>query len=126
MAAVSYSTKKFESAYTYTGTDLGAVWSREATAFRLWAPTAKAVALNLFSSGNADQNDLLHTVPMQPDVRGTWVVRVPGDLNGVYYTYSVTVDEKTVEACDPYAKAVGINGNRAMVIDLRSTDPENW
>lgn len=46
-----------------------------------------------------------------------------GDINGVYYTYAVTLDEKsgkTVEACDPYARTTGVNGERAMVIDLDS------
>ena len=36
-----YSTKAFEDAYTYTGNDLGAIWTKEKTTFRVWAPTAK-------------------------------------------------------------------------------------
>ena len=38
-----YSTKEFEDQYTYTGNDLGSTWTKEATSFRLWAPTAEAV-----------------------------------------------------------------------------------
>ena len=52
--------------------------------------------------------------------------RKEGDLNGIYYTYSVSVDGKENEACDPYARTTGVNGQRAMVIDLDSTDPEGW
>ena len=121
-----YSTNEFESRYTYTGTDLGAVWSAEKTAFRVWAPTAEAVQLCLYKSGTPDTEDLIEKVEMTADVNGTWVASKDGDLNGVYYTYLVTVDGKTVEACDPYARTTGVNGQRAMVIDLNSTNPENW
>ena len=121
-----YSTKAFENAFTYTGSDLGAVWSREKTCFRLWAPTAKAVSVNLYKSGTAGTDDLIQRVPMEPSVNGTWVAEKAGDLNGIYYTYLVSVGGKTVEACDPYARTTGVNGNRAMVIDLASTDPQGW
>ena len=38
----------------------------------------------------------------------------------------MTVDGQEREACDPYAHAVGVNGERAMVLDLGSTDPDGW
>ena len=123
---IYYSTQAFESLYTYEGDDLGANWSKEQTFFRLWAPTAAAVKINLYASGDYRENDLLEQVEMTPDVNGTWVATVQGDLNGTYYTYVVDVDGVTNEACDPYARAVGVNGKRAMVIDLDSTDPEGW
>ena len=121
-----YSTPDFEAAFTYHGSDLGAVWSKEKTAFRLWAPTAKAVSLRLYHGGDVAHHDLIAEVPMVRDICGTWVICRAGDLNGVYYTYLVDHGTHTVEACDPYACAAGVNGNRAMVIDLDSTDPEGW
>lgn len=121
-----YSTEEFEAAYTYTGDDLGAVWSAEKTAFRLWAPTAEGVKVNLYQSGTAGTDDLLEQLDMTADVNGTWVAEKAGDLNGTYYTYQVEVGGKTVEACDPYARTTGVNGQRAMVIDLASTNPEGW
>ena len=121
-----YSTEEFESAYTYEGDDLGATWTKEATTFRLWAPTASAVSVNLYASGTEGTDDLVNTVEMTADVNGTWVATVEGDLNGTYYTYSVTRKGETVEACDPYARTTGVNGNRAMVVDLDSTDPAGW
>ena len=123
---IYYSTQAFESLYTYLGDDLGANWSENETFFRLWAPTAAAVKINLYASGDYRENDLLEQVEMTPDVNGTWVATVQGDLNGTYYTYSVDVDGVTNEACDPYARAVGVNGKRAMVINLDATDPEGW
>ncbi|MBO5098221.1 MAG: type I pullulanase [Agathobacter sp.] len=121
-----YSTTEFESKYTYTGTDLGANWSKSATTFRVWAPTAESVKVNLYQSGTKGTNDLIKSIDMKADVNGTWVATETGDLNGTYYTYSVNVNGSVREACDPYARTTGVNGDRAMVIDLDSTDPEGW
>lgn len=121
-----YSTSEFEAEYTYTSDDLGATWTKDATTFRVWAPTADAVQVNLYENGTAGTNDLIEALTMTPDVNGTWVATKDGDLNGVYYTYTVTINEEETEACDPYARTTGVNGKRAMVIDLDSTDPEGW
>jgi pullulanase len=118
------STAEFEEAFTYEGNDLGAIWSKDKTAFRLWAPTASDVVLNLYSEGSGDNN--IENIAMTKDVKGTWVTEKPGDLDGVYYTYSVTVDGVTKEAVDPYARAAGVNGKRGMVIDLDSTNPDGF
>ena len=124
----TYSTSDFEAEYTYTGDDLGSTWSAESTAFRLWAPTAAAVSVNLYTTGSDAEEGAasLGSFEMTADVNGTWVTTIAGDLKNVYYTYSVTRKGETVEACDPYARATGVNGNRAMVIDLDSTDPAGW
>ena len=121
-----YSSAEFESAYNYEGDDLGATWTETSTFFRVWAPTATAVKVNLYESGTAGTDDLLQQVEMTADANGTWIATVQGDLNGVYYTYQVDVDGGTREACDPYARTTGVNGQRAMVIDLDSTDPAGW
>ena len=121
-----YSTPDFEAAYTYRGDDLGAVWTKDETNFRLWAPTADAVSINFYHTGNPDALDLMLQKAMKRDTSGTWVCRCVGDLNGVYYTYLVTHKDHTVEVCDPYARTTGVNGHRAMVINLASTDPEGW
>ena len=114
----------FDAAFAYDGNDLGAVYTPESTVFRMWAPTASAVTLNLYEKGDGDS--LIESLPMESDVKGTWVYEKTGDLNGVYYTYSVTVNGVTKEAVDLYAKTTGVNGNRGMVIDLDATDPEGF
>ena len=121
-----YVTEDFESKYTYTGDDLGATWSADKTSFRVWAPLAENVKVNLYTSGTAGTDDLIEQVPMTRDVDGTWVAEKAGDLNGVYYTYAATVNGKDVETIDPYARTAGVNGNRGMIIDLASTNPEGW
>ncbi|MDD6307435.1 MAG: type I pullulanase [Clostridiales bacterium] len=121
-----YSTEKFENEYTYTGKDLGAAWTKEKTTFKVWAPTAEAVKVNLYKAGTPDVDDLIEQLEMQQGETGVWTVEKAGDLNGTYYTYEVTVGEETNEACDPYARTTGVNGQRAMVIDLEATNPEGW
>ena len=121
-----FSSAEFEAKYTYHGDDLGAVWTTDATTFRLWAPTAANVKLNLYKSGTEGADDLIEQIEMASDVNGTWIATKQGDLNGVYYTYLVDVNGSTVEACDPYARTTGVNGERAMVIDLAAANPEGW
>lgn len=122
----SYSTNAFESKYTYYGRDLGTTWTAKKTTFRLWAPTAEEVRVSIYRSGTPNAEDLLRQFPMTPDVNGTWVAQESGDFNGLYYTYLVIVDGQMVECCDPYARATGVNGERAMILDLRATDPDGW
>ena len=100
------------------------MYTKKYTAFRLWAPTADAVTLCLYREGDGDC--LSDTLPMKRDVQGTWTIRVDGDLRHVYYTYRLERSGKTVELQDPYSVAVGVNGQRSMVLDLKETDPENF
>lgn len=120
----AFSTEAFEQEYTYEGDDLGAVYCTEKTNFRVWAPTAEKVAINFYEAGDGDC--LIESADMTAAEKGTWIYEKTGDANGIYYTYSVTVNGSTKEAVDPYAKAVGVNGNRGMVIDLDATDPEGF
>ncbi len=121
-----YSSRQFEETYTYSGTDLGAAWFEDKTAFRLWAPTAKAAWVKLYKSGDPDARDLLEVLPLSPGEQGTWFTVKQGNLHGIYYTWLVDVDGRIVEAVDPYARTTGVNGRRAMILDLSSTDPVGW
>ena len=121
-----FSSPEFEEKYTYQGRDLGATWFRDRTLFKLWAPTADAATVNLYRSGDPDANDLICKIPMERTECGTWTAFQTGDLNGVYYTFCVIIGDYTAEACDPYARTTGINGHRAMVIDLAATNPPGW
>jgi pullulanase len=63
---------------------------------------------------------------MEPQEQGVYMFEIRGDLNGVFYTYATRVNGLSQEAVDPYARAVGANGRRGMVIDLAQTNPEGW
>ncbi len=126
MSVHNYSSPEFEAAYTYTGQDLGAVWSPESTAFRVWAPTAHQVLLNLYAQGDPSVSDMTAQIEMVRGEAGTWTAEQKGNLHGVYYTYLVDFDGARYETCDPYARAAGVNGLRSMVIDLSATNPQGW
>ena len=121
-----YSSAEFEAKFTYEGCDLGANWSKQKTLFRVWAPTASRLFVNLYRTGNPKATNLICRLEMTPDANGTWVAQADGDLNGVYYTYCAEIGGRFREACDPYARTTGLNGHRAMVLDLASTDPAGW
>lgn len=123
---IIYSTEEFENAYTYTGDDLGAVWTKESTVFRVWAPTADEVFLNLYESGSPNKDDRTEQISMTAAENGTWTATKDGDLNGTYYTYTAVQDGVSQEVCDPYARTTGVNGKRAMVINLEETNPDGW
>lgn len=114
----------FDDAMAYDGDDLGATYTKEKTSFKVWAPTASEVSLNLYEQGAGD--NLIETLPMTAGDKGVWSCEKQGDLNGVYYTYSIKVGNKTNEAVDLYARTTGVNGNRGMVIDLSATNPEGF
>lgn len=119
---LNYFSKVFEDHFHYDG-DLGALYTPHGTTFRVWAPAASSLSVLIYATGDAEES-VAH--PMERDVQGTWVLVLDGDLHGVYYNYLVTVNEVTHEAVDPYAKAVGVNGERGMVVDLARTNPEGW
>jgi len=118
-----FGSEEFEAMYTFTG-ELGALYSKDKTEFCLWAPTATAAYVNLYPDGH--QSDRSEELEMEPIGHGAWQAVKSGDLDGVYYTFSVDVNGRINEAIDPYAKAAGVNGKRGMVIDLASTDPPGW
>ncbi len=118
-----FDTDAFIESYTYDGDDLGAYIHGSSTTFKVWAPTASKVVLNLFHSGH--EGAAYKSVDMIKADRGIWYLTEECG-HGTYYTYTVTTSVGTQEAVDPYAKAAGLNGNRGMVVDLDSTDPAGW
>ena len=119
-----FASDEFNRQYFYKENDLGANYASDHTTFKVWAPTAETVGLNLYKDGRS--GEAIGHFQMKKREKGVWELDLDGDREGVYYTYSVTVDGKTRETGDPYAKACGVNGFRSMVVDLQKTDPEGW
>ena len=113
----------FAENFHYDGTDLGNVINGDTTTFKVWAPTASKVVLNLYSDGHTDS--LIKSVDMVLGEKGVWS-HTENCGHGTYYTYTVTTSVGTQTATDPYAKSAGVNGNRSMVVDLSLTNPEGW
>ena len=108
----------------YTGNDLGAVYSPKMTRFKVWAPEAESVKLNLYKQGEGD--NLIDQHIMKKSANGTYVFEKQGDCNGIYYTYTVVNHGEEQEAVDPYTKAAGVNGQRGMVINMAKTNPQGF
>lgn len=115
--------------FAYSGNDLGAVYKDDATSFKVWAPKASSVKVNIFEHGSDDEGDpgSIETKPLSLNKKtGVWSVSLEGDYLGKYYTYSVKNGDEVKETADVYAKACGVNGKRSMVVDLSLTNPDNW
>lgn len=113
----------------YSGNDLGASYSKKATTFKVWSPNAASVRVNIFEHGSDNEGDagsIMSRAMSLDKTTGVWSVTINGDLLNKYYTYSVTHGKNTKETADVYAKACGVNGQRSMVVDLSTTNPDGW
>ena len=95
--------------YRYDGTDLGATYTPEKTTFKVWAPTATEITLNLYTTGSDTEEGASNlgsyalsqyvepTEPVEGEstTTGIWEVTVDGDLKNVYYTYTITAKNTT-------------------------------
>ena len=116
---------EFSSYPVYTGTDLGLTYTLNKSSFRIWSPTAEKAELIFYKEGTG--GSLLQTVEMQKSENGTWVATVTGDYKAKFYSFRIMIKGLWKnEVPDPYVKAVGVNGKRAMVVDLKETNPQQW
>ena len=115
----------FENYPLYSGNDLGLSYSGAQSVFRIWAPTAEKAELRIYAEGTGGIP--LEVVEMQEAEHGTWIARLKKDLRGKFYVFRVLINGKwSDEVPDPYVRAVGVNGKRGMVVNLRDTDPPGW
>ena len=118
-----FDTEEFEQKYAYAGDDLGVSFDNEKnvtkTTFKVWAPTTTKAILNLYNTGDY----MTETAPyaayeMTKGEKGVFSYTENGDLDGKYYTYTVTNAKGTNEVVDPYAKSAGVNGRRGMIVNF--------
>ncbi len=109
----------------YNGKDLGLTYRRGSSFFRIWSPPAEQAELVLYDQ--ALGGEAVSRLEMRRSGQGTWIVTAGGDLLGKFYAFRVMINGKWHnEVPDPYAKAVGVNGRRAMVVDLAASNPADW
>ena len=131
-------------------------YTPEATRFCLWSPKADSVQVILYgeasplptsplgeepgtagisgNSGTARTAETAgtagnsETIPLSPQPDGTWTATIEGrDLKGTYYTFRVKSCGKWLsETPGIFAKAVSLNGQRAYITDMRTTNPVGW
>lgn len=109
----------------YNGDDLELVYSPQESKFRVWAPTADAVKLLLYDNGS--EGAAYEVTDMSRSSDGTWKKEISEDLKGKFYTFQIRIGEKWLsETPGMWVKATGVNGKRAAIIDMNSTNPEGW
>ena len=114
--------------------DLGAVVAGGSTSFKLWAPTAQAVALVLTTPISGSPLTRTTTEPMTRDAAtGVWRLVKPGSLQGATYRYQVQVFVKGTGLArnlvtDPYSLGLTLGGQHSVVMDLNAaaTKPAGW
>lgn len=97
--------KTIDQLYTYGG-ELGILFHKNETEFKLWAPLSSNVTLNLFKKGL--NKKAYRTVELKRGDKGVWTTSLSGNLIGEFYSYSVTNFGSTKEVLDPYAKSLAI------------------
>lgn len=109
----------------YIGSDLGLTYAPESSTFKLWAPDADEVMIYLYETGDVKHQAIYqkHSMKLEGNL---WIAELKGDLSGLFYTYVIHRGDEMVEVVDIYAKAVGIDGNRAAIINLNQTNPVDW
>lgn len=112
-----------ENLYYHNG-ELGAIYRKKKTIFKLWSPTAEKVSLVLFSSD--DENAKKKYLDMKKCLEGVWCIELKGDYHRQYYNYRIEKNDEVFEVTDPYCRAINITGDKSMVINLEKTNPKRW
>ena len=124
----------FDQKFYYEG-ELGAIYTKDATTFKVWSPVSNKVVLNVYESGTPTSYDAtkgndttIYQEEMTKGEKGVFSYTISADLEGKYYTYTAYNSEYPDgrEVVDPYAKSAGVNGLRGMVADFSKTNPEGW
>ena len=101
------------------------IYSKAETRFSLWAPTAQEVRVLLYEQGKGGA--AYRMIGMERASDGMWQAVVNGDLKGRFYTFNVKIDDVWQgDTPGVMAKAVGVNGDRAAIVDMKETDPQGW
>lgn len=125
VAAAGKVDAKYLSYPVYDGQGLELSVKGNTAFFRLWSPEASAVKLRIYKNGRG--GEAIETTGMQKAENGTWTASVSPVPYGKFYTFQVEVGGKWLdETPGIWAKAVGVNGHRAAIIDFDSTNPEGW
>ena len=109
---------------TYLGPDLGLTWRGPLATLRVWAPTAQALTLRLYTAGTGGPAQAAHA--MRRAEGGTWTYSLPSGTTGFYTVQATIGGVKKAEVADPYAHAVGVNGQRGAVLNPALAQPPGW
>ncbi|HOI34584.1 MAG TPA: type I pullulanase [Mesotoga infera] len=108
--------------FYYEG-QLGAIYERDFTTFRVWSPVSSSATLLLYDDYDSQK---CKQISMTKTSQGVWEATVEGDLHLKSYRYSLFSYGKFRETVDIYSKAVTRNSLRSVVIDPARTVFDEW
>ncbi|MDZ5077432.1 pullulanase-type alpha-1,6-glucosidase [Nesterenkonia sp. HG001] len=111
--------------------ELGLTWKNSRPELAVWAPTARTVELELYSSPDAEPT--VHRMTYDKKT-GVWSVKGKKDWKDQFYTYRVEVwhpesgDVETHSVTDPYSVSLAADSTHSQIIDLEdpALQPEGW
>lgn len=114
-------------------TDLGATITAASVQFKLWAPTALTVKVQLFNQDKSPATPKSITLT-EDTTTGIWHTKVDKQFANKYYRYQIEVYHpasqsiETLTVTDPYSLSLSINSEYSHIIDLNQKDtfPEGW
>lgn len=100
-------------------------YSPTGTTFTVWSPNATQVRVNLYKEGRG--GEAYQEVQLKKEDRGFWKMHLSSDLKGIFYTFRILYKDNWLgETPGILARAVGVNGRRSAIIDLKQTNPPDW
>lgn len=101
------------------------VYSPKSTTFSLTtSPDVKKVDVVISDNDSDTAQQLVKS--MKRVGAGKWKLTVKNDFKGKYYVFSVYNQAQPDHTPGVFAKAVGVNGKRGVIVDLKDTDPDGW
>ncbi len=104
--------KEFDELFNYEGDDLGSLYQKERTTFKVWAPLADAVSLIY-----EDLNHQESSIEMIREEKGVYSISLDGDYLNHYYGYQVSNFGHTFITYDPYGKMMSLDNKYSLIVD---------
>lgn len=108
----------FDKWFFYDKHDLGHSYHKEYTEFKLWAPTALEVKVEII---NASSNRRM-AINMVRQNNGVFYQRVNGDYECCAYNFLVRHHDSFIVCLDPYAYSSNANGKENFIVNLERYD----
>ena len=100
------------------------VYTPEKTTFTFWSSVAEKMEVRLYNTYDAAEFDVITLQEQEGDF---WTATIKGDQVGKFYTVcSYQNGEWEQESPGIFAKAVSVNGQKAAIVDMNTTNPEGW
>ncbi|TCI73546.1 type I pullulanase [Exiguobacterium sp. SH0S7] len=109
-------TNEFERRYAYDG-PLGLLFGINVIDVFVWSPVAFSIWVTVHDE---DTHREIERFRMMRGSRGVWHAEVPKGYEGLLYRLHVKTPVETNDIVDPYAKAVSLNGEFGVLVDVEA------